>query len=54
MSEMVETGSGPGSEQFLIKRKLMGPCWVRIDAPIQRDSKVSWCVLEVEVLTRRK
>jgi DNA polymerase alpha subunit A len=53
IEKILGAGSTP-LEQFLIKRKLMGPCWVRIDSPIQRDSKVSWCVLEVEVSDSKK
>ena len=53
IEKILGAGSTP-LEQFLIKRKLMGPCWVRIDAPVQRDSKVSWCVLEVEVSDSKK
>jgi len=53
IEKILGAGSTP-LEQFLIKRKLMGPCWVRIDAPVQRDSKVSWCVLEVEVSDAKK
>merc|ERR1719271_656378 len=53
IEKILGAGSTP-LEQFMIKRKLMGPCWVRIDAPVQRDSKVSWCVLEVEVSDAKK
>ncbi|KAJ1447546.1 DNA polymerase family B-domain-containing protein [Pelagophyceae sp. CCMP2097] len=36
-------------ELFILKRKLMGPCWVRVDSPKVQTAKVSWCVLEVSV-----
>ena len=34
IEKILGAGSTP-LEQFLIKRKLMGPCWVRIDAPVR-------------------
>lgn len=36
-------------EAFILKRKLMGPCWLRIKNPSSRKSSLSWCALEVEV-----
>jgi len=36
-------------ELFLVKRKLMGPCWIRVDKPKAHSPKVSWCAVEVEV-----
>ena len=37
-------------ETFILKRKLMGPCWLRLKAP-QPSSRgaMSWCALEVEL-----
>ena len=53
IEKILGAGSTP-LEQFLVKRKLMGPCWVKIEKPVSRDSKVSWCVLEVEVPDAKK
>ena len=36
-------------EHFLVKRKLMGPQWVRIKAPKLEGTSASWCKLEVNV-----
>jgi DNA polymerase Pol2 len=37
-------------ETFILKRKLMGPCWLRIKAPKANTCGVmSWCALEVEL-----
>jgi len=37
-------------ETFILKRKLMGPCWVRIKAPQPcTRGVISWCALEVEL-----
>lgn len=35
-------------ELFLLKRKIMGPCWLRIRSPLQ-TSLHSWCKLEARV-----
>jgi DNA polymerase alpha subunit A len=43
---------GAGSsliENFIIKRKLMGPCWMRIKNPEANTAAVSWCKLELQV-----
>lgn len=37
-------------ENFIVKRKLMGPCWLRIKSPVAGGSPVSWCKLELQVL----
>lgn len=36
-------------ETFIIKRKLMGPCWIRIYNPQPSSAPVSWCKLELKV-----
>ena len=37
-------------ETFILKRKLMGPCWIRIQDPTAHTrGQVSWCALEVQV-----
>ena len=37
-------------ETFILKRKLMGPCWIRIQDPsAQTRGQVSWCSLEIQV-----
>ncbi len=36
-------------ELFLLKRKLMGPCWVTIRKPKLNSSVVSWCKVELAV-----
>ena len=48
----IERIFGAGSsclELFLLKRKLMGPCWITISKPRTINESVSWCVLEVGV-----
>lgn len=43
---------GAGSsilELFLLKRKLMGPCWITIRKPKANPSIVSWCKVEIAV-----
>ena len=44
-------GSGaPPLELFLLKRKMMGPCWLRVRRPTVREGgALTWCKLEVEV-----
>lgn len=43
-------GSGVSSiENFIIKRKLMGPCWIRIKNPVASGVPSSWCKFEVNV-----
>lgn len=43
-------GSGVSSiENFIIKRKLMGPCWIRIKNPVASGVPASWCTFEVNV-----
>lgn len=37
-------------EAFILKRKLMGPCWIRIKDPqANKVGIVSWCALELQV-----
>lgn len=36
-------------ENFIIKRKLMGPCWVRIQNPQPLNGALSWCKLECRI-----
>jgi DNA polymerase Pol2 len=36
-------------ESFILKRKLMGPCWIRIRDPQASKRVVSWCALELQV-----
>ena len=42
---------GPNSvlELFMLKRKLKGPCWLKIAKPRLMPEKLSWCKLEVGV-----
>lgn len=42
-------------ETFILKRKLMGPCWIRIQDPQpNRIGQISWCSLEVQVDSPKK
>ncbi|KAI8907620.1 DNA polymerase family B-domain-containing protein [Powellomyces hirtus] len=36
-------------EQFILKRKLMGPCWVEIKNANLTNKSVSWCKVEVTI-----
>lgn len=36
-------------EQFILKRKLMGPCWIDITSPAVNHGRVSWCKAEFSV-----
>jgi len=43
-------GAGASAtENFIVKRKLMGPCWVRIRRPVSSKAPISWCKLEFTV-----
>lgn len=42
-------GKASTLETFLLKRKLMGPCWLRIQDPKPSERNVSWCALELQV-----
>ena len=43
-------GAGASTlENFILKRKLMGPCWVRIFNVTATRAPVSWCKVEFEV-----
>ena len=48
----IERIFGAGSsclELFLLKRKLMGPCWITVKNPRTISESVSWCSVEVGV-----
>ncbi|WFC99288.1 DNA-directed DNA polymerase [Malassezia yamatoensis] len=37
-------------ELFVVKRKIMGPCWLRLeDVSLRKDAPQTWCKLELEV-----
>jgi DNA polymerase alpha subunit A len=36
-------------ENFIIKRKLMGPCWIRLYNPKPQSTLLSWCKLELQL-----
>ncbi|KAJ3293855.1 DNA-directed DNA polymerase alpha catalytic subunit pol1, partial [Borealophlyctis nickersoniae] len=36
-------------ELFILKRKLMGPCWIRIEDAKISDKNISWCKVEITV-----
>lgn len=36
-------------ELFVLKRKLLGPCWIEIKKPKMTNEAVSWCRLELSV-----
>ena len=36
-------------ETFVLKRKIMGPCWLEIKDAVVSGKNVSWCKLEVSV-----
>ncbi|CAB9498953.1 DNA polymerase alpha catalytic subunit (Fragment) [Seminavis robusta] len=36
-------------ETFIVKRELLGPCWIRIKQPVATRAPVSWCKLELQV-----
>lgn len=36
-------------ELFVLKRKIMGPCWLNIQEPEFSDKAISWCKLEINV-----
>ena len=43
-------GAGSSAlELFLLKRKLMGPCWITIREPKLNPSVISWCRVEMAV-----
>jgi len=43
-------GAGSSAlELFLLKRKLMGPCWITIRKPKLNPSVISWCRVEMAV-----
>ncbi|CAM9786431.1 unnamed protein product, partial [Phaeothamnion confervicola] len=41
-------------ENFLLKRRLMGPCWLTVRAPVVPVSPCSWCRVEVTVEDPKK
>jgi DNA polymerase alpha subunit A len=43
-------GAGASNlENFIVKRNLLGPCWIRIRNPVACTSTSSWCKLEFTV-----
>lgn len=36
-------------ESFIIKRRLMGPCWVRVKNPSPSNLSLSWCKIEFQL-----
>ncbi|KAF8323497.1 DNA polymerase alpha catalytic subunit [Cantharellus anzutake] len=36
-------------ELFVLKRKIMGPCWIRVQQPEVKHEGISWCKVEVSV-----
>lgn len=36
-------------EMFLVKRKLMGPCWIKVKSPKMYSDPVSWCKVECAI-----
>ena len=41
-------GAGASTlENFIVKRNLMGPCWIRIRNPVANPTASSWCKLEL-------
>ena len=41
-------------ELFLIKRKIMGPCWLKINNPVVlRNNQVSWCKYEIHTSNKK-
>jgi len=47
-------GKASTLETFLLKRKLMGPCWLRIQNPNPSERNVSWCALELQVASPKQ
>eukprot|EP00039_Didymoeca_costata_P010754 m.145616 g.145616 ORF g.145616 m.145616 type:complete len:1518 (-) comp14951_c0_seq3:205-4758(-) len=47
-SHVFGAGIGP-LERFLMKRNLMGPCWLDIKLPAPSSRSVSWCKIEAVV-----
>lgn len=41
-------------ELFVLKRKIMGPCWLEIKNASMSNRKLSWCKAEVEVTDPKK
>ena len=47
--QKILNSKAPVLETFILKRKLMGPCWIRISDPQpHKRGVVSWCPLEVQ------
>jgi DNA polymerase alpha subunit A len=45
-------GAGASTlENFIVKRKLMGPCWIRIKNPAAFGAPLTWCTFELQVNT---
>jgi DNA polymerase Pol2 len=47
-------GKASTLETFLLKRKLMGPCWLRIQKPNPSERNVSWCAVELQVTSPKQ
>lgn len=45
----IMNGNASTLETFLLKRKLMGPCWLRVNDPSATSTHVSWCAVELQV-----
>ena len=47
--------AGPTTlETFILKRKLMGPCWIQVYGPMPTNSPLSWCKIECTVHSPKK
>uniref|UniRef100_A0A7S2UH04 DNA polymerase n=1 Tax=Attheya septentrionalis TaxID=420275 RepID=A0A7S2UH04_9STRA len=43
-------GAGASTlENFILKRRLMGPCWIKIRNPMPNKAPASWCKIELQV-----
>eukprot|EP00602_Paraphysomonas_sp_CaronLab_P000598 CAMPEP_0185022260 /NCGR_PEP_ID=MMETSP1103-20130426/4977_1 /TAXON_ID=36769 /ORGANISM="Paraphysomonas bandaiensis, Strain Caron Lab Isolate" /LENGTH=1359 /DNA_ID=CAMNT_0027554251 /DNA_START=80 /DNA_END=4156 /DNA_ORIENTATION=+ len=47
--ERIFGGSVSALEWFLLKRKLMGPCWIIVRRPRVMPDNLSWCKVEIAV-----
>ena len=47
-SKILNAGA-PTLETFILKRKLMGPCWIRVYDPTPTSNPTSWCKVECSV-----
>jgi len=51
-SRIFGTNTSP-LELFIMKRKLMGPCWLVIENCVESSVKSSWCKIEVSVESQK-